>query len=75
MTPMVSFFLRFVLMLVVMVLLASLSEDAFAATPIPQAVHDALDAMGPQASHIAGLWNVFMWACAAFFAAIVLALL
>jgi cytochrome c oxidase subunit II len=75
MASMMSLFLRFVLMLVVMVLLASLSEYALAATPVPQAVHDALDAMGPQASHIAGLWNVFMWACAAFFAAIVLALL
>jgi cytochrome c oxidase subunit II len=75
MAPMMSLFLRVVLLVVMAVLLASLSEYALAATPVPQAVHDALDAMGPQASHIAGLWNVFMWACTAFFAAIVLALL
>jgi cytochrome c oxidase subunit II len=75
MASMMTLLARFVLLLVVMVLLASLSEYALAATPIPQAVHDALDAMGPQASHIAGLWNVFMVACAVFFGAIVLALL
>jgi cytochrome c oxidase subunit II len=75
MASMMTFFLRFVLLLVCAVLLASLSEYALATTPIPQAVHNALDAMGPQASHIAGLWNIFMWACSAVFAAILVALL
>jgi cytochrome c oxidase subunit II len=75
MASMMTFVLRFVALLVLAVLLASLSDYALATTPIPQAVHNALDAMGPQASHIAGLWNIFVWACAAVFAAILLALL
>jgi len=73
--PVVGLFLRVVLLAVVAMLLASLSEYALAATPIPQAVHNALDAMGPQASHIAGLWNVFLAACAAVLAAILAVLL
>jgi cytochrome c oxidase subunit II len=75
MTAMMNLVLRVVMLLLVTALLASLSEYALATTPVPQAVHDALDAMGPQASHIAGLWNIFLGACAAVFAAILLVLL
>jgi len=73
--PVFGLCLRLVLLAVLALLLASLSDYALAATPIPQAVHDALDAMGPQASHIASLWNVFLAACAAVFLAILAVLL
>jgi cytochrome c oxidase subunit II len=43
---------------------------AFAATPLPQAPHSALDAMGPQAGHILDLWRVFLWICTGVFVAV-----
>ncbi|HEX2546903.1 MAG TPA: cytochrome C oxidase subunit II, partial [Ramlibacter sp.] len=38
-------------------------------------LHDALNAMGPQAGHIAYLWNIFLLVCTVFFAAIIVALI
>jgi cytochrome c oxidase subunit 2 len=38
-------------------------------------LHDALQAMGPQAGHIAQLWNIFLVICTLVFAAILAALL
>jgi cytochrome c oxidase subunit 2 len=37
-------------------------------------LHDALAAMGPQAGHIATLWNIFLALCTLVFAAIIVAL-
>lgn len=37
-------------------------------------LHDALNAMGPQAGHIAQLWNIFLVVCTAVFAAVIVAL-
>jgi cytochrome c oxidase subunit II len=48
---------------------------ALAATPTPQAQHDALQAMGPQAAHIVDLWRVFLFVCTAVFAAVLVVLL
>lgn len=50
------------------------SAGALAATPLPQAVHDALHAMGPQAAHIVDLWRIFLVVCTLVFAAVLLAL-
>jgi cytochrome c oxidase subunit 2 len=37
-------------------------------------LHDALQAMGPQAGHIASLWNIFLFICTAVFAVVMAAL-
>ena len=37
-------------------------------------LHDALNAMGPQAGHIAQLWNIFLVICTVVFAAVIAAL-
>jgi cytochrome c oxidase subunit II len=68
-----SWLLRLILGLAMLVLLTSLSEYAMAETPVPQAVHSALHAMGPQAAHIIDLWRVFLFLCTLFLAAIVAA--
>ena len=61
------------LMLAVMCV-TSLAQFAMAATPVPQAPHDALDAMGPQAAHIVDLWRVLLWTCAVVFGLILAAI-
>ena len=38
-------------------------------------LHDALDAFGPQAGHIAQLWNIFLAICTVVFAAVIVALI
>ena len=38
-------------------------------------LHDTLHAMGPQAGHIAQLWNIFLVICTVVFAAVIVALL
>jgi cytochrome c oxidase subunit II len=68
-----SLLLRFILGLALLVLLTSLSEYALAGTPVPQALHSALDAMGPQSGHFVDLWRVFLAICTLFFAAVVAA--
>jgi cytochrome c oxidase subunit 2 len=60
---------------VVAMCLTSLAQYAMAATPVPQAPHDALHAMGPQAAHIVDLWRIFLWTCALVFGAILAALI
>ena len=41
---------------------------------IPHGLHDALQAMGPQAAHILELWRIFLFMCTGVTAAIVVAL-
>ena len=72
MTPMMSLFLRCLLAIALVFVLMSVTNFAFAATPI-DTVHDALHAMGPQAKHFADLWNVFLAACTVVFIVIVVA--
>lgn len=48
--------------------------QALADTPVPQALHDALDAKGPQAAHIVDLWRVFLAICTVVFVAVLAAL-
>src|SRR3569832_2247470 len=72
MTPMMSLFLRCLLAVAHNNVLMSVTNFAFAATPI-DTVHDALHAMGPQAKHFADLWNVFLAACTVVFIVIVVA--
>lgn len=48
---------------------------ALGATPLPQAPHSSLQAMGPQAGHIVDLWRVFLATCTAVFLAVLAALL
>lgn len=43
---------------------------ALAGTPLPQAAHDALHAMGPQAAHIVDLWRIFLVTCTLVFVAV-----
>jgi cytochrome c oxidase subunit 2 len=38
-------------------------------------LHDALQAMGPQAAHIGGLWNIFLFVCTVVFAGVLAVLL
>lgn len=38
-------------------------------------LHDALQAMGPQAGHIVDLWRIFLWICTVVFALVMAALL
>lgn len=71
----VTRFLLGLLWLLMLLCFTSLADFAMAATPVPQAMHDALDAMGPQDVHFVDLWHVFLAACTAVFAAILLALL
>jgi cytochrome c oxidase subunit 2 len=54
---------------------AALALPALAATPTPDAPHDALHAMGPQAAHIVDLWRIFLVICTLVFAAILSVLL
>ena len=54
--------------------LALAAPPARATTPLPDAVHRVLDAMGPQSNHIVDLWRVFLFTCTAVFVAILLAL-
>jgi cytochrome c oxidase subunit II len=75
MMAMMSWLLRLVLGLVMLVLLVSLAEYAMAATPLPQAPHSVLETMGPQAGHILDLWRVFVMTCTLVFAAVLAALL
>ena len=72
---MTSLVLRILLGLLLLVCLTSLAEYAMAATPVPEAAHDALHAMGPQAAHIVDLWRIFLVACTVVFAAILVVLL
>jgi cytochrome c oxidase subunit 2 len=72
MTPMMSLFLRCLLAFLLVVVLLSLTDYAMAATPV-DAVHNALDAMGPQAQHFVDLWRVFLAACTFVFVAILVA--
>jgi cytochrome c oxidase subunit 2 len=44
-------------------------------TPIPDAPHSVLAAMGPQAAHIVDLWRIFVVTCSIFFGAILAAVL
>jgi cytochrome c oxidase subunit II len=74
MTPMMSLFLRCLLALFLVVVLLSLTDYAMAATPV-DAVHNALSAMGPQATHFVDLWRVFLLACTFVFVAIVVAVI
>lgn len=46
------------------------APGALAGTPLPQAAHDALHAMGPQAAHIVDLWRIFLVTCTLVFVAI-----
>jgi cytochrome c oxidase subunit 2 len=43
-------------------------------TPTPDALHDALQAFGPQAGQVVDLWRVFLWICTLVFIAILAAL-
>lgn len=54
---------------------AALGTMAIAATPTPDAGHDVLQAVGPQAAHIVDLWRVFVWTCAIVFGLILAVLL
>jgi cytochrome c oxidase subunit 2 len=53
----------------------ALALPLLAATPVPQAPHSVLDAMGPQAAHIVDLWHIFVVTCAVVFGLILAALL
>lgn len=77
MTPLMSFFLRCLGTLLLVVLLWSLSDYSLAAgaTPVPGAVHDVLEPWGTQAGHIAQLWNLFLLLCGIAFVAVVAAML
>lgn len=55
---------------VALLLLAGLAMAAFAATPVPEAPHSALEAMGPQAADIVRLWRFFVLVCSVVFGAI-----
>jgi cytochrome c oxidase subunit 2 len=70
-----KFALRLACSCLPMALLAILAVPAIAATPVPEAVHNALEPMGPQASHILDLWRVFVVTCTLVFAAILAVLL
>jgi cytochrome c oxidase subunit 2 len=48
---------------------------ALAANPLPDAPHEVLNAMGPQAAHIVQLWRVFVVTCSLVFGAILAVLL
>jgi len=72
---MIGLVIRVLLGLVLVICITSLAQYAMAETPVPQALHNALDSMGPQAAHILDLWRVFIIACSVVFAAILLALL
>jgi cytochrome c oxidase subunit 2 len=61
---------RFMLVVLLLVFMFFAAGYAWAATPLPQAPHNALDAMGPQAAHIVDLWRIFLWVCTAVFVAI-----
>ncbi len=61
---------RFMLVVLFLVFMFFAAGYAFAATPLPQASHNALDAMGPQAAHTVDLWRIFLWVCTAVFVAI-----
>jgi cytochrome c oxidase subunit II len=66
---------RFMLGLLFVCCVLAAAGYAPAATPLPQAQHDALQATGPQAAHILDLWRVFLFVCTAVFAAVLVALL
>lgn len=72
MTPIMSFFLRCLLAIVLLIVLLSLTDYAMAATPV-ESLHSALDAMGPQAQHWADLWRLFLGATTLVFIAILVA--
>ena len=55
--------------------LSAIALPLLAATPVPDAPHSVLDAMGPQAAHIVSLWRVFVVTCALVFGAILAVLL
>lgn len=61
---------RFMLVLLFLACLFAAAGYALADTPVPSAMHDALQAKGPQSAHIVDLWRVFLWTCTAVFAAI-----
>jgi cytochrome c oxidase subunit 2 len=46
-----------------------------APTPVPEAPHRVLDAMGPQAAHIVDLWRLFVVVCAVVFGLVLAVLL
>ena len=49
---MLGLMMRVLLGLVMVICITSLASYAMAETPVPQALHGALNAMGPQAAHI-----------------------
>ena len=61
---------QFMLVLLFLVFMFFVAGYAFAATPLPQARHYALDAAGPQAAHTAQLMRIFLGVCTAVFVAI-----
>lgn len=65
---------RLMLFLLFVVCLLAAAGYALAATPTPQAAHDALHAMGPQSAHVIDLWRVFLFVCTAVFVAVLLVL-
>lgn len=66
---------RFAVGLLLIFCVLAAAGHALAATPTPQAVHNALHAMGPQAAHVVDLWRVFLVVCTAVFAAVLVVLL
>jgi cytochrome c oxidase subunit 2 len=58
-----------------LLLLAGWAMAALAGTPVPEAPHSALEAMGPQAADIVRLWRVFVLICSVVFGAILAVLL
>jgi cytochrome c oxidase subunit II len=73
MTPMMSLFLRCLLAFVLVIVLLALTDYAMAATPV-EAMHSALDAMGPQAQHWVDLWRIVLGTTTVFFVTILIAL-
>jgi cytochrome c oxidase subunit II len=65
---------RFLIALLFVFCVLAAAGYALAGTPVAQAQHSALDAMGPQAAHIVDLWRIFLVICTAVFAAVLAAL-
>ena len=72
MTPMMGFFLRFMVAVALMLVLWSIADYSMAATPV-DTVHNALQPFGPQGAHFVDLWRVFLGACTFVFVAILVA--
>jgi cytochrome c oxidase subunit 2 len=63
------------LLLAAVALLALWCAPLLAATPVPDAPHRVLDAMGPQSAHIVQLWRIFIVTCSLVFGAVLAVLL